>query len=344
MRKSFIKYLFVAMLLLSCFARAAAADSYTYDVTIDSGTHGTTADGDQSDFDDLSLGNRITARITDADGIGKEWTVSVPGKSDIKVTVNAADTRYYIKGFHWAGHPDVNSDGTGASFDVNEDMTLVASYGALATNLVEYRVYYVDDAGNPLTNASGGAIIDDNGQQVPIYPAYDSYKGNPGSKPVVSYRPISGLYPQAYQITGTLPDWQANAEDPEVLEFTFVYYRQIPAGDGGTEIIYDDTIVYEEGGVTGGGGAGGGVAPAPVVPEEIIDIDEPEVPQTEPENPENNQGNNGNEEIIEPEPVPTASFWDTLLSNPWLLGGTIGGVSLLMIFLFLLFGKRKKDA
>lgn len=340
--KNVFKYLFIAVLVLNCFVRTINCDSYTFDVTVHSGTHGTSNGTDESDFKDLAYDSRITASITDE--IGKTWVVNAPGKDPITVSVKTGDDKYYIKGFHLAGVPDTDDDrNIGASFAVTEDMTLVPSYGALAANLVEYRVYYVDDAGNPLTDDSGNALVDDNGQNVPVYPAYDSYKGNPGSKPVVSYRPISGLYPQAYQITGTLPEWQEGAED-NVLEFTFVYYRLSP-GEGGTEIIYDDTVVYEEGGAAGGaGGGGGGAAPAPVVPEEIIDIDEPEVPQTEPENNKPSDGSGNNEEIIEPEPVPTSSFWDTLFSNPWLLGGTIGGISLLAIFLFLLFGKRRNNA
>jgi hypothetical protein len=77
-------------------------------------------------------------------------------------------------------------------------------------------------------------------------------------------------------------------------------------------------------------------------PEEIIDIDEPEVPQTEPsDNTPDTNPDNG-EDIIEPEPVPSASWWQQLISNPLLLGGSVAGLGLLLWLLIFLFTRKKE--
>ena len=60
----------------------------------------------------------------------------------------------------------------------------------------------------------------------------------------------------------------------------------------------------------------------------------------------NVNNNNGNEptEPIEPEPVPTANFWQTLLNNPLLLiSGGILTFGLLAFIIFLLMRRRRED-
>lgn len=241
-------------------------------------------------------------------------------ESTFPITTTNSD--YYYIGYHYSGHPEVNV----GNFTVNEDVVLVASYGVLG-NSVEYTVTCKDVDGNPVN-----VYTDENGNLVSTVKLRGPFNGKDVIVPAPYYE---NYWPEAYNyrieklVTGT--------------EVNIVYHPNSElVGPTTTDIIYDDTVIYEEGGPAGGGAGGvGGGGTTPVGPQEEIVIPEPEVPQAEPGN---EPGTVEPEPIIEPEPVPTAGFWETLFHSPWLLGGSIGGISLLMLFLFLLFGKKKRNA
>ena len=108
------------------------------------------------------------------------------------------DKKYYVIGIRESGKD--NSD-VRASFPVTEDRDYVVAYGIVGDS-VAYTVNYVDTAGNTLH-------------------ASDTYYGNVGDRPVVSYRYIDGYQPMYYNITGTL---SANAAENN---WTFVYNQLV---------------------------------------------------------------------------------------------------------------------
>lgn len=303
MKKNILR-LFVVVLLLSCFSSVVVADEEESTNSTQSYTV-TVVGGDYGQID------------------GKESTSKTYAYNELcninAFPVNNVDSKYDFIGFHISGHPEVNV----ANFRVEKDITLVASY-AIKGSSVEYTVYYEDTDGNPMTSYTDG-----NGNPVPESVVL---RGPANEDIVVPAIYIDGFWPEAYNYR--LPKGNT------VKEVHIVYHPNSElVGPTTTDIIYDDTVVYEEGAPTGGGGGGAAAPVAPVGPAEEIVVPEPEVPQAEPEPSTPGEP----EPIIEPEPVPTAGFWETLMHNPWLLGGTIGGISLLLLFLFLLFGKKRRN-
>ena len=114
------------------------------------------------------------------------------------VTLNNS-SKYYVRGIRESGLD--NDTISQAAFTVTEDRDYVVAYGILGDS-VAYTVNYVDTAGNTLH-------------------ASDTYYGNVGDRPVVSYRYIDGYQPMYYNITGTL---SANAAENN---WTFVYNQLV---------------------------------------------------------------------------------------------------------------------
>ncbi len=332
--KKIITCLFAVLLVLSIgYSRVYADESSdsagSFTVTIDGGTYGK-INGSSSitvgcDPEDVVTINNVPETREEGHPVvylGQITDKNGNKKKDLKLVISNSDSKFYLKGQHISGH----DDDIKPSFTVNRETSFVCSYGAEVKRTAKYRVYYINSStGENLLEAETGN-------------EYIELEGVPGSKPVVSYRYFENYMPDAYQKTGTLPDLD-NSES--IKEFIF-YYTPLSGGEGSSVIIDDGTTyVYEEGTSTGTGGGGGGAAPVtPPTPADIIDIDEPDIPQTEPEptpvpTPE---------PTPEPEPIPEPSFWQTLLSNPWLLIGSVGGISLLAIFLFLLLRRRRENA
>ena len=305
MKKNFV-LLLISFLFLCCSFVKIHAEGDTYTVTVIGGDYGT-----------------VNGKASDS----KTYTADPAQMCDINsFNVVTTNSKYDFVGFHISGHPEVNV----GNFSVEEDTVLVASY-AVKGSSIEYTVFYEDADGNPMS-----AYTDAYDQPVPVSV---TLRGPANQDIIVPAIYINGFWPEGY-------NYRLTVSNP-VKEVHIVYHPDSElVGPTTTETIYDDTVVYEEGGPAGTGGGGGGTAPVtpvtPVGPQEEIVIPEPEVPQTEPEN--NVPGDNTPEEIIEPEPVPTAGFWETIFNNPWLLGGTIGGVSLLVLFLLLLFRKKRENA
>lgn len=121
-------------------------------------------------------------------------------QSDVKLENGS---KYYIRGIRESGR-DNNTVSPQSSFEVTGDQDYVVAYG-IRGNSVGYTVRYVDEDGNQL--------LPD-----------ETYYGNVGDRPVIAYQYIEGYLPQAYNLTGTLS--QNEAENV----FTFTY-TPIAAGE-----------------------------------------------------------------------------------------------------------------
>ena len=192
---------------------------------------------------------------------------------DGSVTIDYAnavpdDDRYYVRGVRKAG-----LDNSTVYVTTNQALTLpatadaqyVVAYG-MKKNQVSYTVEFIDAAGNT------------------IAPSETLY-GNPGDKPVVAFRYIDGYLPSAYNLTKTL---SGNAAD-NVFTFTYnaapeVTYTVIddgvttvtvpaapgaPAAPAGAAAVADAAAAGE---VIGDDGT------PLAAPEEIVDLDDDEVP------------------------------------------------------------------
>ena len=332
MKRLFSKLVLFFVLLAACVV-PVSADGYT--VFVDEGLYGSvTKVGDPPKGAKLgfaSVAGTTDYVVYDADaGLGKVY-----------YRISSTNDKYYVKGVHISGHY-LDAEEILKNADdvvVDEDLYLVSSFGVKGDQY-SYKVYYYTEDGQNLMTLSGLS------EECDTFHAYKDEKVIIGARTFDGYENyivVRGHWKDSgvdrtvatRGFTGTI------SEDGTVIE----YYYSVNTGE--EEIITDEETVYIEGGGGGGtgGGAGGGGA-APVTPSEpttpdIIDIDEPDVPQTEPE-PSNNEPGNNEPEPIEPEPVPT-SFWETLFSNPWLVGGIGAALAMLLFFLGFLFKRRKNN-
>ena len=186
----------VVWMASSVFPSAAAQkQAYTYTVTFSAGTQGTiSSDGISVDgggeYEIACDGQHVV--IT---GLTAENSVRFLNSA---VTLGQ-DSKYYVKGVRMGGRD--NSTVDLAYFPVERDEDYVVAYG-IRGNLVQYTVYFQDEAGNDL------------------YPP-QNYYGNVGDRPVVAYLYVEGYQPQAYNLTRTLQ------EDAGSNVFIFVY-KSIP--------------------------------------------------------------------------------------------------------------------
>ena len=121
-------------------------------------------------------------------------------------------SKYYVKGIRESGRD--NNTVSASAFTVTGDRDYVVAYG-LRGNTVAYTVNYVDIGGNMLAPS-------------------DTYYGNVGDKPVVAFVYIDGYQPQAYNLTKTLVENEAENV------FTFVY---TPFEGSGMNVTTTRTIV-----------------------------------------------------------------------------------------------------
>lgn len=184
-------------------AGAAVADSpYTYTVRLFGGNQGTVEGGESKVYQRIPVGSR--------------WSFD---PSIVKVT----NDKYYVKGIKLAGRQNDTAQAVvnTSSFVVDQDIDLVVVYG-MKGSVTHYTVSYVDESGRELAPSQ-------------------TFEGNVGDRPVVAYRYIDGYRPQAYNLTGTLTDNEANNS------FVFTY-SPVAAGDSGGA------------GAGGAAGAAGGTA------------------------------------------------------------------------------------
>ncbi len=325
--KKILLFILFAFMMVSCFGQSVFAEdgdegeeekSLKYTVVVDGGLHGTSSlDGTNEIEIDLKALNsddeeykypELTYEMDSDDPLHKAY---VKNQGETVYTITVDDDRYYIKGIHYAGVYE-NSDDLLVNLTVCEDLILVAAYG-MAGDLVPYTVTYVDTSGNELH-------------------APDTFYAKDGEKVKVAAKFIDGYTVKNYKaFTGTV------TKDGDPVSFEFVYKKVVAPEGEETEDVY---VYYEDGtGTGGGGGGGGGTSPSvPDEPGDIIDIDDNPIPETNPEPSPTPQP----EPEPTPEPEPGMTFWQYLLAHPWLLGGGVFTLGLLL-WLFIHFITRRKN-
>ena len=245
-----------ALLFICAFSfvnDAYADDGYTYTVRIYAGNQGTIDGGDVKVYTGLKAGDRIPfdpASVTLKD-----------------------DSKYYVSGIRRSGADNFDPENPQTPvITVKGDEDYVVAYGILGKS-VRYTVRFRDAEGKTLATPQ-------------------SYYGNVGDKPIIAFSYIDGYYPQAYSLTKTL------SEDESQNVFDFIY-----TSTADTETVITET---DNGAVTvaqngGAGGAGAGAANADgteiadndtpqAEPQEMIDLDDGDVPTTDAADTESKTG------------------------------------------------------
>lgn len=306
-------------------AMAAQKESYTYQVRFLAGAQGAfNPDG--------NLSNNGTQSPTLESGECLVFDNLMPGArvSFHNGMITLKDSgKYYIRGIRESGKD--NNIVYYTTFTVEGDKDYVIAYGILG-DAVAYTVNYEDESGNSLAPS-------------------ETYYGNVGDRPVVSYLYFEGYQPQAYNLIGRL------SENAAENVFTFVY-RRVRAGETvtvpGTTTTTTTTTVVNEGTVTPGeGGAGlaapGAAGPAapdadtppvediqdedvPLGPADIASIDDEEVPLADGDTISSGKSGNFDFAKLIGIPVPAKV-------------GILSGLALLTGFgvWFFVFRKRKKE-
>ena len=179
------------------------------------------------------------------------------------------DDKYYAKGIRRSGEDNSNSFITDR-VQVTGDEDYVVAYGVLG-DMVAYTVQYLDENGNELAPSK-------------------TYYGSVGDRPVVAFQYIEGYLPQAYNLTKTLSENEAD----NVFPFEYAPASEIRnvtvTVDGGTTVV---TTPAAGTGTAQQGAAGGAAADENAggnaegdtvevedeeVPRDLVDLDEEEVP------------------------------------------------------------------
>lgn len=264
LRRVFCTVLSLCLLLAAAFpVLAAEEEGYTYTVRFFSGRQGLFSGSQVMVIDGLHYGDQVSF-------------------SQRAISLND-DSKYYIRGIRESGK-DNNTATQIPSFTVTGDQDYVVAYGILG-DATSYTIHYVDEEGGTLAPS-------------------ESYYGNVGDRPVVAYLYLEGYRPQAYNLTQTLE------KDPAQNVFTFIYTRlgeeggeggttgtapaapaePAPAEGGAPEGMPETAGVTVIPGATdaaadGADGAGDGAVAAPdgevpqaEQPEELIDLDDEDVP------------------------------------------------------------------
>ena len=262
---------------------AAEKDAYTYKIRFLAGAQG-----------DFNPGGNLTNNGTQSPRMESSGCLVFEGlKVGDRVNFSSRmislkdNSKYYVKGIRESGKD--NNTVYFSAFTVEGDRDYVVAYGILG-DAVAYTVNYEDEAGRRLAPS-------------------ETYYGNVGDRPVVSYLYIEGYQPQAYNLIGRL------SENAAENVFTFVYSRVTPGttttttattpGTATTTTVNEGTVTEGETAADAGGaagGAGGGAAGAgadagaaggggaagdagagtpeetPGQPEDIRDINDEEVP------------------------------------------------------------------
>jgi len=159
----------------------------------------------------MKAGNKGTVTGTSTAKVGYGDTYD---PSTVSVKVN--DSKYYFKGWHEAGKVEIVS---GAQ-EITRDVTYVAAYG-IAGNQTSYTVRYVDAKTKKELGPS------------------KTFYGAVNEKPVIVFAYFDGYLPQAYRLTKTLSENEADNV------FTFEYTAKAASQSG-----------EEESGGNGGNGNG----------------------------------------------------------------------------------------
>ena len=309
--------LVLALALMLALPSMAANEPYTYTVRVYPGNAGQASSGEHLEMTGIAAGTRVTIGMPDNESLSfGGGTISLQEGS-----------KYFIRGVKVSGQDELAA----LSFKVDKDMDFVAAYGMKGTE-VTYTVNFVVQATGQVLGSA-------------------TYYGVVGDKPVTAAQFFDGYRPLAMNITGTLTEGENIFNLPyEVVE---PETETVPAEgeEGGTTPGGEEG---EEGGTTPGGEEGeegettpegeeseegttpggeegeeGGTTPGgeegeegETEPEEIIDIDDENVPL--------GPGGDGN-----------GSWWDQI-SDGTKIGVGIGGAALLALIIGLIAARRKK--
>lgn len=286
LRHIFAVYFILAVCLFPAAAHPVFAaemddeDEYRYNVTFFAGNRGVFSN-EAASCVSHPAGTEVTVSETQIQVSGLRYGDRISFQPS-KLSVHVEDENmYYIRGVRRSGRD--NNTVANSDFTVSGDEEYVVAYG-IKGNMVAYTVNYQDEDGNALA-------------------AREIHYGNIGDKPVVAYLYVENYQPQAYNLTKTLEQNEA------ANEFTFVY-RPIAAGqttagqttgdagnnttgtatgDNNTAVSGADQNIAEgtaEGtedtGLPGEAAEEGNTAEGGEVgntePEELVDLDEEEVP------------------------------------------------------------------
>lgn len=248
---------------------------------------------------------------------GKQIVTYSNLKEGDRVTFRQSDvtlengSKYYIKGIRESGK-DNNTVSAQSSFVVTGDQDYVVAYG-IRGNSVGYTVRYVDEDGNQL--------LPD-----------ETYYGNVGDRPVIAYQYIENYLPQAYNLTGTLK--QNEAENVFTFTYTPINAGEAPEAPAAPAAPAAAPAAPAAGAAGGDAAAGdaaaagapdAGVAPTPdaAVPAALQDIEDGDVPLA-------NVGEDQLTNIADEEtPLSRGDFARRLLDLP--VGAKAGILSLLVL-------------
>lgn len=259
-RNKVIKGLLSVLVLTGVFAQGVLAaepeepsEEHPYTYSV------TLSAGKQGTFTD---GDRIVREeLKYGDYVNFDWRDQLTLKDD----------KYYAKGIRRSGEDNSNSFITD-QVQVTGDEDYVVAYGVLG-DMVAYTVQYLDENGNELAPSK-------------------TYYGSVGDRPVVAFQYIEGYLPQAYNLTKTLSENEAD----NVFPFEYAPASEIRnvtvTVDGGTTVVTTPaagTGTAQQGAAAAGGAAAdenaGGNAEGDTVevedeevPRDLVDLDEEEVP------------------------------------------------------------------
>ncbi len=244
-------------------------ESYTYTVTLYAGKQGEFSGTGGVQVDNHTTGSSYQIEKTEAGGgqiriTGLKYgdRIMVSAQSCVSLT---EDSKYYVSGIRESGR-DNNTIGSSA-FLVDSDREYVAAYG-IKGNMVAYTVNYEDEEGNALAESQ-------------------TFYGTAGDQPVVAFQYFENYQPQAYNLTKTLSDNEAENI------FTFVYQRVTgqngivsatsEAGETGNQgdgnVPGDGQEAGADGNADQNGGDDGLVEnPDEQVPQDLVNLDDEETP------------------------------------------------------------------
>ncbi|MCI8402039.1 MAG: hypothetical protein HFI38_08155 [Lachnospiraceae bacterium] len=241
--------------------------------------------------------------------------------------VTLENEKYYVKGFHLSGQ-----EGLVGSVPCTGDAVYVVSYG-IRGNVVRYTVNYQDTAGNTLAPS-------------------EQFYGNVGDKPVVAFLYLEGYQPQAYNLTKTLSENEAENV------FTFTYTPIETEGPPASTAPPEETATSEE---AAAGASQAETSPSEAVPEGSDNPDVPPEPSVEDvTDPVVPQGDQEVEDILDLD-TPRGAFdsdgdgeadlegiADAILPLSGMpmavrLSLSVGILMIVMLVFYLLFGRNRRE-
>lgn len=160
---------------------AAEREAYTYTVTFYAGNHGYfsgNANVSVSSGQDVQVSNQGSRLVVSGLSYNSRVSFNAPGSTGLE------NDKYYVRGIRRSGTDTSETQVGTPSFEVTGDQDYVVAYG-ISGDLVEYTVNYQDGNGNTLRES-------------------ETYRGNAGDYMVVAYLYIEGYQPQAYNLGRTL--------------------------------------------------------------------------------------------------------------------------------------------